>query len=378
MIAAGLVLAAVVEAGLDVVGASHGGVLAGKRVGLVANAASVAADGRAALAVLQASGIVVVRLFAPEHGLGAVTAAGEATADARDPTSGLPVVSLYGARRKPALADIQDLDALVFDLQDAGVRFYTYSSTLLLCLDAAAEAGIEIVVLDRPNPLGGDLLEGPLTDVPLVHGLTLGELARLANTHRAHPARLRVVTMRGWRRSMTWRETGRAWVAPSPNLRTAEAALVYPGSALLEGTNVSEGRGTDAPFLTIGAPWVDAPALAALKAPGLALAAERFTPRPSNAAPDPKFQDVECRGLRIAVTDSTKVRPYAFGLALVDALRRTPEFRWLRDGAALDALLGTPKVREALQRGESVASILANDAAAIEAFRRERQASLLY
>jgi uncharacterized protein YbbC (DUF1343 family) len=389
VIGAGLALAGVVEVGLDVVAARHGDALAGKRVGLVANAASLTKDGRATLDVLRGSGVEVVRLFAPEHGLTAATAAGEPVADARDAGSGLPVVSLYGARLKPAPGELRDLDALVFDLQDAGVRFYSYSSTLLRCLEAAAESGVELVVLDRPNPLGGERMEGPLADPgaagvtalapgPLVHGLTPAELARFANARRERPARLRVVAMRGWRRSMSWGDTGRAWVPPSPNLRTAEAALVYPGSALLEATNVSEGRGSDAPFLTIGAPWLEPGSLAALRAQGLELTAARFTPRASQAAPDAKYRDVECRGLRIAVKDAAGFRPYAFGLTLLQALRRNRGFRWLREGAALDALLGTASVREALERGDASEAIVARDAAATEAFRRERAGALLY
>jgi uncharacterized protein YbbC (DUF1343 family) len=383
-----LLLALAVQVGLDVVAADAGRPLVGKRIGLVANAASVAADGRPALAVLRSCGIEVVRLFAPEHGLAGRQAAGERVADARDPARGLPVVSLYGEHTRPSPEDLRGLDALVFDLQDAGVRFYTYSSTLLVSLDAAVEAGIELVVLDRPNPLGGERMEGPAADTagflamapgPLVHGLTLGEMARYANARRSRPARLRVVPMRGWRRAMTWRDTGRPWVAPSPNLRTAQAALAYPGTALLEATNVSEGRGSGAPFLTLGAPWLEAESLtASLKAPGYSVAVVRFTPRASEAAPDPKYRDTPCRGLRISITDASLVSPYALGLALLQSMRREPGFEWLREGAAFDALLGTARVRAALERGETPERILAADASAIGQFRRERSAALLY
>jgi uncharacterized protein YbbC (DUF1343 family) len=320
-------------------------------------------------------------------------AAGEAVPSARDDASGLPVVSLYGRRKKPAPEDLSGLDVLVIDLQDAGVRFYTYASTLLLCLEAAAEAGIEAVVLDRPNPLGGELVEGPIADAnsvpttllsmapgPLVHGLTLGEMARLVNARRPRPAALKVVPMAGWRRTMLWRDTGRPWVAPSPNLRSADAALAYPGTCLLEATNVSEGRGSPSPFLLIGAPWIDArKLLARLATPGFGLEAATFTPRASAAAPEPKFEGVACTGLRLRPEGPGPPSGYRLGLGLLRALRTLqPEFRLLGDGAALDTLLGTKSVREALERGEDVDTILKRDEPATLRFRRDRAEALLY
>ncbi|MET0552317.1 MAG: DUF1343 domain-containing protein, partial [Vicinamibacteria bacterium] len=220
---AALVLAApAVRVGLERIEAERGGVLAGKSVGLVAHAASVTAEGRHAVDVLKASNVRVVRLFAPEHGLAGRAGAGDHVADGRDPATGIDVVSIYGAKQAPSAADLRGLDALVVDLQDAGVRFYTYASTMLLCLEAAADAGVPIVILDRPNPLGGDLVagprRGPVDEVPLslvsrapgplVHGLTLGEMARVANAARVKPAQLTVVAMEGWLRSMRWRDTG--------------------------------------------------------------------------------------------------------------------------------------------------------------------------
>lgn len=380
-----------VEVGLERIEADQGGVLRGRRVGLLAHAASVTSEGRHAVDVLRGAGVDVRRLFGPEHGPRGRAAAGEDVASGVDATTGLPFVSLYGERNKPTPADLEGLDVLVADLQDAGVRFYTYVSTLLLCLDAAAEAGIEVCVLDRPNPLGGDLVEGPERDPgfpfslvsrapgPLVHGLTLGEMTLYANALRSDPARVDVVPMVGWTRSMTWAGTGRPWVNPSPNLRSGEAALLYPGTCLLEATNLSEGRGTETPFLLFGAPWLRPRALAAsLSTPGLELEPTQFTPVSSPAAPRPKHLDTTCSGLRVRVTDARKIRPYAFGLALIAALRSQPEFRWVRDGAWLDTLLGTPRVRQALERGDPVGDILAADAPGIERFRRETRGLLLY
>jgi uncharacterized protein YbbC (DUF1343 family) len=381
-----------VRVGLEALEAGEAPALRGRRAGLIGHAASQTAQGRGAADVLRGAGVRLVRLFAPEHGWSGTSAAGAAVGDAVDPDTRLPVVSLYGARSRPEPSQLADLDVLVVDLQDAGVRFYTYESTLILALEAAAEAGIELVVLDRPNPLGGERVEGPEADPeaprtlvntapgPLVHGLTLGEMARYVNLRRARPARLTVVPMQGWRRDMTWPETGRRWVPPSPSLRSADAALAYPGICLLEATNVSEGRGTDEPFLLLGAPWIEPPSLArAVSVPGFAVEPARFTPRATEAALQPKHAGRECRGLRVRVTDAPAIQPYRLGVSLLAALRRLdPSFRWRDDGLALDRLLGTTRLRAALERGESVDAILAEDAGAIERFRRERAAALLY
>lgn len=382
----------VVLAGLDVVAREGAGALRGKRVGLIANVASVTADGRRGLDVLRASGVVVVRVFAPEHGAAGNRAAGERFADAVDEATGVPMAALYGRPNGLQAADVEGLDALVYDLQDAGVRFYTYESDLLLALETAAATGVELVVLDRPNPLGGVRVEGPVSDPalprtavnrapgPLVHGLTMGELARYANAQRPRPARLTVVAMRGWRREMTWPKTGRQWVPPSPNLRTAEAALAYPGTCLLEATNVTEGRGTEAPFLLIGAPWLDAAALRRnVDVKGFSLESTRFTPRASPAAPRPKYADLACEGLRVRVTDGRRAHPYALGVALLHALRAQRGFGW--SGVRpdhLDSLVGTPALRQALERGDSVKAILGADEPAIAAFRAARASALLY
>jgi uncharacterized protein YbbC (DUF1343 family) len=380
-----------VEVGLERVVAERGAPLRGRRVGLLGHAASLTSDGRHAVDALRGAGVEVVRLFGPEHGPRGRAAAGENVPGGFDAESGLPVVSLYGEKTKPTAEDLRGLDALVVDLQDAGVRFYTYASTLLLALEAAAGAGLELVVLDRPNPLGGERVEGPVRDPampeslvsmtpgPLVHGVTLGEMATLANSRRARPGRVRVVPMQGWSRSMTWADTGRPWVNPSPNLRSAEAAMAYPGTCLLEATNASEGRGTEAPFLIVGAPWMDPEGVAREAAtPGFVLEPLRFTPTASPAAPKPKLLGRQCRGLRVKVTDRSAARPWSLGLRLLVALRRHREFEWVGGGAWLDALSGTKAVRAALERGESAEAVVASEASEIEGWRRERKASLLY
>ncbi|MDX1996165.1 MAG: DUF1343 domain-containing protein [Thermoanaerobaculia bacterium] len=379
------VLPSTVRVGLDRIAAGEDFGLTGKRLGLLLHRASVTADGRGSLAVFQERNLDVVRLFTPEHGLTGAAAAGENVASGVDPTSGLPVVSLYGDHHTPSREDLAGLDALVIDLQDAGVRFYTYASTLLLALEAAHAAGLPVVVLDRPNPLGGEYVAGPVArrDLvpaslvnrapgPLVHGLTLGELARYA----APPgAQLTVVPMLGWRRTMTWAATGRPWVPPSPNLRTPAAALAYPGTALLEATNVSEGRGIDAPFLTVGAPWLSRDQQPG-RIPGFFIYPARFTPTSSPAAPNPKFVGVECWGWRLAPTgggDSWKM-----GLETLKVLSRNSEFRWNDDGAGLTWLLGTPEVLNAFRAQKPVSAILAAEAPGLERWRAERRRALLY
>jgi beta-N-acetylhexosaminidase len=365
--------------------------LVGRRVGLIVHAASVTQEGKHAIDVLRDSGVKVVRIFSPEHGLRGRAAAGERVESAKDPVSNLPVVSLYGAERKPRPEDLSDLDTLVFDLQGAGVRFYTYVSTLILAIEAAAESEIDFVVLDRPNPLGGNRIEGPLSAPrsivpqsfinvapgPLVHGLTLGEMARFVNSRLQSSAHLEVIPMRGWVRSMTWEDTGRTWTAPSPNLRSAEAAIVYPGTAMLEATNVSEGRGTPAPFLILGAPWLDSSRLQVI-VPGFELTAAKFKTVASAAALSPKYLGEECSGVRVRVTDPTIAEPYRLGLELVSRLSQQTGFEWKNSGANLTRLLGTHRVFEMLSNESSVQDILDADRADHAAWREMRRAALLY
>ncbi len=379
--------------GLDAVVAGRGLKLAGKRIGLVCHGASVTLDGRHAIDALRAAGVVVVRVFAPEHGMRGQAAAGEAVSSGTDPASGVSVVSLYGTKRAPDAEDLRGLDALVFDVQDVGVRFYTYLATVSLALEATGRAGLPCILLDRPNPLGGARVEGPVADGsvprsllsrlpgPLVHGLTAGEMVRLLVSTMNPAPPLEVQKLENWRRDLLWPQTGRAWVPPSPNLRTAEAALAYPGTCLLETTNVSEGRGTEAPFLLFGAPWLDAAALAReVRVRGYSLAATRFMPVAGPSAPSPKYRGVECQGIRVAVTAPANASPYLLGVTLVYWLRRRhpKDLEWRDSGAALDRLLGTKRLRERLEAGLEPAAIVAADTVDIEDFMRTRRSVLLY
>lgn len=383
-----------VRPGLDRVLDQAGEPLRGRRVGLLVHAASLTAGGKHAIDALAEVGVRLVKLFGAEHGFRGLAAAGEKVDDAVDTRTGLPVISLYGRRSRPAPEDLEGIDVFVVDLQDAGVRFYTFAATMIHCLDACAAAGVPMVVLDRPNPIGGQRVEGPLsapetevprslvnmTPGPLVHGLTMAEMARVVNANREKKADLSAVGLAGWSRDMTWADTGLPWVNPSPNLRSADACLAYPGTCLLEGTTATEGRGTDAPFLKIGAPWLKSKELAeAVRVPGFALEPTTFTPRSSAATPAPKHLDVPCQGLKVLVTDAGKAQSYRLGVTLlIEMKKRHPEFAWLRDGSGFDRLVGTRSLRLAIDRGDSADSIVAADARAIDEFRKSRAPLLLY
>jgi uncharacterized protein YbbC (DUF1343 family) len=376
-----------VRVGADELDSPGGRRLRGLRVGLIANAASVTLDGRPSVRALRAHGVHVVRLFSPEHGYRASGAAGARQGDSR--AFGIPVVSLYGANRAPTRHDLRGLDALVYDLQDAGVRFYTYVSTEILALRAAARARVPFVVLDRPDPLGGELVAGPLrrgsetfvatAPGPLVYGLTSGEMARYVNAHARPRARLMVIRMRGWRRAMTWPQTGRPWTPPSPGLRTWRAALTYPGMALFEGTSASVGGGTRRSYQMLCAPWLDGGDLAARAAElGIAATPVTVVPHPLESAREPKFLGRRCRGALLHPRADGPVNSYAAGLGLLLDVRRERRFRWLQAGALTDAVLGTPLLRRRVDAGWSLDRILAAEAPAVRAWQARRAPFLLY
>ncbi len=382
--------------GLDRLVAEGAGDLRGKRVGLITNHTGRTIAGQPAALALMEAGVGVEVLFSPEHGVTGAVAAGEEIASGVNPETGLPVVSLYGEQRTPNEGSLAGLDALVFDIQDVGVRFYTYISTLRNALVAASGAGLEFWVLDRPNPNGGDRVEGPMLDpefrsfvgtdrLPLLHGMTVGELAQLFAAREG--AAVRVVPVANLARDTRWEDTGLRWRPPSPNIPTLETALLYPGFGLFEGVAVSEGRGTPTPFLVVGAPWVDPAAwLAQLGGPaglpGMRLSPARFTPRRVRAAPNPRFADEESHGLRVEITDLAAFRPVRSGLQAIDAVRRShsEDFRWRAsgDGYWLDLLLGTDRVRRGIDAGIPVSELMASEDAAVGEFLEERRRHLLY
>ena len=323
------------------------------RIGLITNQTGVDASGVSTIDRLaRASGVRLVALFAPEHGIRGLAAPGERVSDSLDAATGLPIYSLYGASRAPTASQLARLDALVVDLQDVGARTYTYVSTLVLALRAAAAAHRRVVVLDHPNPLGGCVVQGPILDtayasfigmlpVPLRHGLTIGELARFADARLALGADLVVVPVRGWRRCDWLDRTGLPWVRPSPNLPDIESVAWYPGTVLFEATNLSVGRGTDAPFRQIGAPWLRADAVVREMRGRyhVGLDAVRFTPR---APGDRKFDGVEVPGVRLRPLDRAQGDPVRDALLLLRTVAALHPGRLRVDTLGLSRRLGVP------------------------------------
>jgi uncharacterized protein YbbC (DUF1343 family) len=374
--------------GIDVLLADLPSSLAGKRVGLITNHTGIDHRGRRTADLLAARrDLQLVALFAFEHGLRGDAPPGEKIASGVDSVTGLPVHSLYGAVRKPTPEMLAGLDALIYDVQDAGARPYTRVSTMALSMQAAAEAGIPFVVLDRPNPIGGVRMEGPVLEeahasfvgmypIPLRHGMTVGELARLYNAEFGIGATLVVVPVRGWRREMWFDETRLPWVGPSPNIRRLDAALLYPGMVLIEGTNLSEGRGTELPFEQVGAPWLDVAAVVrSVSVRGLPGIELQSVVVPVRAGAD-KHAGLTIRAVRLVVRDREKVEPVRTVVTLLETIRalHADEFRW---GPTIDRLAGTTRVRGAVDSGK-VDAFLHAMAADVAAFRTRRERYLLY
>lgn len=331
------------------------GILSGKKVGLITNATGVDSAFSSTIDVLHANADLTA-LFAPEHGIRGAVDAGGTVGSETDAKTGLPVYSLYGETKKPTADMLSGLDVLVYDIQDVGARFYTYISTMRYAMQAAKENGKSFVVLDRPNPLSGDVVQGAvleagfesfvgITHVPQRYGLTCGELAQFMNAEDAIGCDLTVVKMTGWNRSMYYEDTGlTCWVLPSPNMPTVDTAEVYPGMCAFEGTNLSEGRGTTKPFELIGAPWVDGQALAdKMNASGLAGAhfrATSFTPSAS------KFQGESCGGIQTHVTDRSQYSSVLAGMTLLYTIREMyPDNFSFIESNTIDIIAGSDYIK---------------------------------
>jgi uncharacterized protein YbbC (DUF1343 family) len=357
------------------------------RIGLVTNATGLDSSGRRTIDVLaQAPGLKLVAIFSPEHGI-ATNADTTAIGDSKDPSTGISVYSVYGktdAERRPRPELLRGLDAVVFDLQDAGARFYTYETTLGYFLEACAVAGVEMIVLDRPNPINGIAVQGPISNapesftnyhpLPVRHGMTLGELAQLFNKERKIGAKLRVITMRGWRRTDWFDDSGVPWVNPSPALRNVTAEALYPGLALLEQTNLSVGRGTPTPFEMLGAPWIEAEKLTEYmngrNIAGLSFTPAAFTPASSTLA------NKNCHGVKITVTERDALDPPALGIELAAALLRLYPKQF--ESAGMRVLLANDTDLKKLQKGEDPKRIVAGWQKSVMRFRKLRQHYFLY
>lgn len=345
-----------VRLGADVLIEERLDLLRGKRVGLITNQSARLSNGEDLLSALERSGIVVTALFAPEHGFHVSALAGAKVDDARESTTGIRVYSLYGPTKKPTAEMLDSVDVLLYHLQDVGVRFYTYITTMGLAMEAAAEQGIPFVVLDRPNPLGGLRVEGPIVEdslrsfvgwypIPIVYGLTCGELALMIVGEKwleVTATELHVIPMQGWERRMLWADTGLNWLPPSPNIPTDSTVLLYPATCFMEATNISEGRGTSHPFQLIGAPFFDAEkmkdALRGVLLPGVGVFPASFTPTTS------KHQGKQCFGLRLTVRDPDTYRAVETGLTILHTLIGVYPDELRVDSSALARLLGSGNV----------------------------------
>jgi len=386
-----------VESGLEVLVRRRPALLRGQRVALLTHQASVDSRFEHAVSLVRdLRGVRVRRLLAPEHGLWGAPQDHIWIDGTRDPATGLPVWSLYGSRREPTPAMLHGIDTVVVDLQDVGSRYYTFIWTMALAMRACARSGVRVVVLDRPNPLGGALVEGNVADpafasfvglhpLAIRHGLTIGEVAGYLNERHAIGCRLTVVPMRGWRRAMIWEDTGLPWVPPSPNMPTLDTALVYPGGCLIEGTNLSEGRGTTRPFEWIGAPYLDAQkyasALERERLPGVAFRPARFQPTFH------KWAGRLCDGVQIHVTDRARFKPFVTGLAEIAVARRLaprgfawrrPPYEFERRRMPIDILCGTDAIRKAIERGTPLPAIERAWQRDLDRWKRLRAGYLLY
>jgi uncharacterized protein YbbC (DUF1343 family)/CubicO group peptidase (beta-lactamase class C family) len=373
-----------VKTGIDILVEQNFAPLAGLRVGLITNHTGRDSQGRRTIDLLHAAPHVTLKvIFSPEHGLAG-------TADAlvgsgKDEKTGLPVYSLYGENKRPAPAQLDGLDALVFDIQDAGARFYTYITTLGFAMEAAARSGIKIIVLDRPNPITGNLVEGPTLDLdqvsftgylpmPVRHGMTVGELAGMFKTEKQLGLQLEVIKMSGWRRTDWFDETGLEWVNPSPNLRNMTEAALYPGVAMIEGASISVGRGTHTPFELVGAPWINgsefAKELTQRHIAGVSFVPVQFTPDSGS------YAGKACRGVNILLLDRASLNSPSLGIELASALYRLYPQHFELDRTL--ALVGSRQALEQIRQGKDPVSIVLGFEDSIEQFRKLREKYLLY
>ena len=393
---------AIVETGLDVLLSSDVKILrrrtagAPPRVGLLSHQASVDSRLRHITSLLHAKRVRIAALFAPEHGLWG-TAQDQIPIQTSDEMNlQVPVHSLYGERRAPSAEDLSGIDILICDLQDVGSRYYTFIWTMALAMHACAKLGKRFIVLDRPNPIGGLRMEGPVLDMnfasfvglyplPVRHGMTIGEIALWLNDRFHLGADLEVIRMKGWRRRMYFEETGLPWVLPSPNMPTPDTAVVYPGGCLIEGTNLSEGRGTTRPFEIVGAPFINPDQLAGLlnhdALPGVSFRACRFEPTFH------KYQGESCGGLQVHVKDRDTFRPFLTTLTLIQRTYelypkpfawRPPPYEYETEKLPFDILCGTDAIRHRIESGKPVKGLQTGWNNDLSRFAHERKPFLLY
>lgn len=367
-----------VRVGAEILIESHLSLIQGKRVGVVCNHTSVLPNGTHLVDTLLSHGVNLVGVFGPEHGFRGEVPAGEKVQTEIDSKTGLPIYSLYGVVKKPTEEMLRQVDVLIFDIQDVGARFYTYYITMSHAMEATALSRKEFIILDRPNPIGGVAVEGPLLDpklesdvgrfpLPIRHGLTIGELGRMLVGEGwitfDPPSLFRVIPMEGWKRTMWYDDTHLQWVSPSPNMKLLSTATVYSGTCLFEGTNISEGRGTAFPFEYIGAPWLDGEALAEalndLRLEGVRFASTTFTPIPDAVvAPNPKYSREVCYGVHVQVTERDKFQPVTTAIKMLYTIKSFQPSEFVFNASFFDRLAGTFAVRRAIEGQANLDSLL--------------------
>jgi uncharacterized protein YbbC (DUF1343 family) len=373
-----------VQTGLDVLESEKFASLRGKHVGLITNHTGVDFQGRSTVELLaKAPGVQLVSLFSPEHGIAGHS--DEKVSSSKDPSTGLPIFSLYGEHLRPTDDMLQGIDTLVFDVQDAGVRFYTYTTTMGYCMEEAAKHNIAFFVLDRPNPLTGDIVEGPMLDpdktsfvayypIPVRYALTIGELAQFYNSENHINADLHVIKMKNWHRNYFFESTGSRWIPPSPNLRTLKGSILYPGLEILQNAGISVGRGTEAPFEEFGAPWINGEDVAAelntKNLPGLRFSNQPFIPVSG------LFAGQRCGGVGIKVTDRAAVRSMRMGLEIAALLQKTYPTQF--DSSKTLELLGNEQTVHDLQAGVSPEKIVSSWSTDLATFDQLRRKYFLY
>ena len=391
--------AATVQLGSDRLFRDSSSLIAGKRVGILTNHTGRLSDGRSIVDAVAESGLCTLHsLFGPEHGFSGTTPDGKDVEHTSHPRYGVPIYSLYGETHKPTAEMLQGVDVLVCDIQDVGARFYTFISTVAMAMEAAAEQSIPFVILDRPNPIRGFAFDGPIRvpslrsfvgwmPIPITHGMTIGELARLWNEEgwlaNGVKAQLEVVTMQGWERQMWFDETGLTWTAPSPNMPTLETAIIYPGLCFVEGTSVSEGRGTSQPFHIIGAPWADPEKilkhLSAFDTAGVACSEVDFMPKEiPGMASQPKYENSACRGVRISVVDRNAVQPVRLGVSVLAAFKRAHPAETIFRNRRFDILTGNRNVRQLLEQGVHPDEVCEGWGQELKSFGQMRSKYLMY
>ena len=388
-----------VKIGAEILIEKHLDLIKGKKIGIVTNHTGILPDGRHIVDVLnEIEDVKVVALFGPEHGIRGEVPDGKSISHGVDTKTGIPVFSLYGEVKKPTTEMLKDIDVLIFDIQDVGARFYTYISTMSYCMEACAEMGKKFIVLDRPNPVRGVYVDGPILEprfksfvglhpIPVAHGMTVGELAKMFNEEawleNGMKADLTVIKMENYSRKLWFDQTGLPWIKPSPNMMTLKTAIVYTATCFIEGTNVSEGRGTQHPFEWIGAPWIDGSKLAnelnSYNLPGVRFEPISFIPTDiEKVTVDPKYEGERCSGIYLNVYDREKFEPVKVGVYILYALKKLhpDKFKWRTAGQ--DRLWGTDKIRLMIDEGKKPEEIIKTWESELKKFLGIRQKYLLY